>query len=304
MKNLDKFIPISTLLILVLSVFFVSCDGGGGGGGGGGGQPSGQSTTIRGNVESVVAMAPRIEQQSVLAKIKDFFALSKSANAQDNNQIVITFFVNGEEADSVTVDPDGDFEGEVPISASGNNVTLVFESDGDEESVVIFVPPVNAVILVVIVNFQDNEAEVMTTEFEGPLNCEDTTISLVAQGQDQQIVINGNGGPCVLAGNCNLSFEAENVIFEDCGGCFDARGNSVLEVSADEDITCDSPSECLIARGTSDINLSAGDEINLSCIDARGDSVVILDAFSCMIGDISMAGNATVDTSACDNLGI
>jgi hypothetical protein len=144
------------------------------------------------------------------------------------------------------------------------------------------------------------------TEFEGPLHCENTTISLVAD-QDQDIVINGNGGPCVLAGNCHLSFDAENVIFEDCGGCFDARGNSDLEVSAAEDITCEAaPSECLIARGTSSINLSAGDEINLNCIDARGNSEVILDAFSCIIGigDISTVGNATVDTSGCANIGI
>jgi len=296
MKNLNKFIPISTILMLALSLYFVSC---GGGGGGGGGQPSGQRTAIRGNVENVLAMAPH-NKPAMLSKIKDFFTLSKSANAQDN-QIVVTFLVNGVDVDVVTVDQNGDFEGEVPISASGNNVTLVFESDGDEESVVIFVPPVNAVILVVVVNFQDNEAEVVDTEFEGPLRCEDTTISLVADpGQD--IVIQGNGGPCVLAGNCHLSFDAENVIFQDCGGCFDTRGNSVLEVSADEDITCDAPSECLIARGTSSINLSAGDEINLSCIDARGNSEVVLDALSCNIGDIVAVGNATVDTSACDNI--
>ena len=298
MKNLNKFISISTLLTLALSMCFLSCDGGGGGGGGGG-QPSGQKTTISGTVESVVAMAPKNNHQSMLARIKDFFALSKSANAQDN-QIVVTILVNGEVVDVVTVDQNGDFEGEAPISVSGNNVTLVFESDGDEESVVIFVPPVNAVIIVVIVNFQDNEAEVVETEFEGPLHCEGTTISLVADpGQD--IVINGHGGPCILAGNCNLSFAAENVIFEDCGGCFDARGNSVLEVSANEDITCDAPDECLIARGTSSVNLSAGDEINLSCIDARGNSEVILDAFTCVIGDISTVGNATVDTSASVN---
>jgi hypothetical protein len=248
-------------------------------------------------------MAPKTDHPSILARIKDFFALSKSANAQDN-QIVVTFLMNGAVVDVVTVDPNGDFEGEVPISFSGNNVTLVFESDGDEESVVIFVPPVDAVIIVVIVDFQGNEAEVVETEFEGPLRCENTTISLVAdQGQD--IVINGNGGPCVLAGNCHLSFDAENVIFEDCGGCFDARGNSDLEVSAAEDITCGAaPSECLIARGTSSINLSAGDEIILNCIDARGNSEVILDAFSCVIGDIVTVGNATVDTSGCDYIGI
>jgi hypothetical protein len=298
MKNLNKFISISTLLMLVLSLCFLSCDGGGGGGGGG--QPSGQRTTIRGNVESVVALAPKNNHESMLARFKDLFALSKSANAQDN-QIVVTIEVNGEVVDVVTVDQNGDFEGEAPISVSGNNVTLVFDSDGDEESVVIFVPPVNAVIIFVVVNFQGNEAEVVDTEFEGPLRCENTTISLIAdQGQD--IVINGNGGPCVLAGNCNLSFDAENVIFEACGGCFDARGNSVLEVSADEDITCDAPSDCLIARGTSSINLSAGDEINLSCIDARGNAEVVLDALSCNIGDIVAVGNATVDTSACDNI--
>ncbi len=303
MKNLNKFISISTLLMLVLSLCFVSCDGGGGGGGGG--QPSGQRTAIKGNVENVVAIAPKNNHQSILARIKDFFALSKSANAQDN-QIVVTILVNGEVVDVVTVNPNGDFEGEAPISVSGNNVTLVFESDGDEESVVIFVPPVDAVIIVVVVDFQDNEAEVVDTEFEGPLRCENTTITLVAdQSQDQDIVINGNGGPCVLAGNCHLSFVAENVIFEDCGGCFDARGNSSLEVSAAVDITCGpAPGECLIARGTSSINLSAGGEINLGCIDARGNSEVKLDAISCIIGDISMVGNATVDTSACDNLGI
>jgi hypothetical protein len=303
MENLNKFVSISMPLMLVLYVGLASC----GGGGGGGGQPSGQGTTIRGNVENVIAMAPKNNRQSVLARIKDFFALSKTANAQDN-QIVVSFVVNGEVEDVVTVNPNGDFEGEVPISVSGNNVTLVFESDGDEESVVIFVPPVDAVILVVVVNFQDNEAEVVDTEFEGPLRCENTTISLVA-AQDQDIVINGNGGPCVLAGNCHLSFDAENVIFQDCGGCFDTRGNSVLEVSANEDITCDSaPGECLIARGTSSINLSAGheagDEINLNCIDARGDSEVILDAFSCIIGEISPVGNATVDTSGCESLGM
>jgi hypothetical protein len=300
MKILNKLISSSTLLVLVFTLCVGSCDGGGGGGGG---QPSGQTTTIRGNVESTVAMTPPNNAQSFLAKIKDFFNLSKVANAQDG-QIVVTFIVNGDVAEVVTVQPDGDFEGQAPISFSGDNVTLVFESDGDEESVVIFVPPVDAVIVVVLVNFQDNEAEVVDTEFEGPLRCENTTISLVAD-QAQDIVINGNGGPCVLAGNCNLSFDAENVIFEDCGGCFDTRGNSVLEVSAAEDITCEAaPSECLIARGTSSTNLSAGGEINLNCIDARGNSEVILDAFSCIIGDISTVGNATVDTSGCDNIGI
>jgi hypothetical protein len=297
MKKLRSSIYFITFSMLTLSIGLLSCDGGGGGGGG---QPSGQTTTIRGNVESMVAMAPQNNKSSMLAKIKDFFTLSKTANAQDN-QIIVTFVVDGEVVDVVTVEPDGDFEGVVPVSFSGNNVTLVFESDGDEESVVIFVPPVDAVIILVLVNFQEDDIEVADTEFEGPLRCENATISLVAE-QDDDIVIDGNGGPCVLAGNCHLSFDAENVIFQDCGGCFDARGNSVLEVSAVEDISCDAPSECLIARGTSSINLSAGDEINLSCIDARGTSEVILDAFSCNIGDIAAVGNATVDTSACDNI--
>ncbi len=305
MKTLQGNICQIAFLMLTLSIGLLSCDGGGsdGGGGGGGGQPSGQNTTIRGNVESVVAMAPQNNKPSMLAKIKDFFTFSSTANAQDG-QITVTFIVGGEVVDVVTVEPDGDFVGVVPISFSGNNVTIVFESEGDEESVVIFVPPVDAVIIVVLVDFQGNDVEVVDSEFEGPLHCENTTISLVAdQGQD--IVINGNGGPCVLAGNCNLSFDAENVIFEDCGGCFDTRGNSVLEISADEDITCDAvPGQCLITRGTSSVLLSAGDEIILSCIDARGTSEVILDAFTCIIGDIVTVGNASVDTSACDNIGI
>ncbi|MGB7293717.1 MAG: hypothetical protein WBD99_16225 [Thermodesulfobacteriota bacterium] len=302
MKKLRRSIYLTAFLMLSISIGLLSCDGGGGDGGGGG-QPSGQTTTIRGNVESVVAMAPQNNKPSMLAKIKDFFTLSKTANAQDD-QIIVTFIVDGEVEDVVTVEPDGDFVGVVPISFSGNNVTLIFESDGDEESVVIFVPPVDAVIIIVLVNFQGNDAEVVDTVFEGPLRCENTTISLVAdQGQD--IVIDGNGGPCVLAGNCHLSFDAENVIFGDCGSGFDTRGNSVLEVSADEDITCEATSDCLITRGTSSAHLSAGDEIHLNGIDARGNSEVILDAFSCIIlGDIFEVGNATVDTSGCDNIGI
>jgi hypothetical protein len=300
MKNLNKFISISTLLMLVLSLCFVSCDGGGGGDGGG--QPSGQTTTIRGNVESVVAMAPQNNKASMLAKIKDFFTLSKTANAQDN-QIVITFIVNGVEEDEVTVEPDGDFVGVVPISFSGNNVTLVFESDGDEVSVVIFVPPVDAVIIVVLVNFQENEADVVETEFEGPLSCENGTMMLEADpGED--IEIHGNGDACVLtAGNCDLTILGANVIFDDCNRCFDTRGNSVLEVFADVDIVCEA-SECAISVGTSSAALTAGDEIDINCIDARGTSQVILDAFLCVIGDIITVGNATVDTSACDTLGI
>lgn len=301
MKKLQRSIYLITFLMLTISIGLLSCDGGGGGGGGG--QPSGQTTTIRGNVETIVAAGPQNYQQSLFTKIKDFFTVSKVANAQDS-QIVVTFIVDGDVVDVVTVQPDGDFEGEVPISFSGNNVTLVFESGGDEESVIIFVPPVDAVVIVVLVDFQGNEAEVVDTEFEGPLRCENTTISLVAdQGQD--LVINGHGGPCVLAGNCRLSFDAENVIFGDCGSGFDTRGNSVLEVSAAEDIICEAASDCLITRGTSSAHLSAGDEIHLNGIDARGNSEVILDAFSCiLVGDISAVGNAAVDTSACDNLGI
>jgi hypothetical protein len=291
MKKLQRTIYFITFSMLTLSIGLLSCDGGGGGGGGG--RPSGQTTTIRGNVESIVAMAPQNNEPSMLAKIKDFFTLSKTANAQDN-QIVVTFIVDGQVVDVVTVEPGGDFEGVVPISFSGNTVTLVFESDGDEESVVIFVPPVDAVIIVVLVDFQGNEAEVVDTEFEGPLHCENVTISLVAE-QDDDIVINGNGGPCVLAGNCHLSFDAANVIFQDCGGCFDARGNSVLEVFADGDIVCET-NDCAITRGTSSVALSAGDEINISCIDARGNSEVILNGASCSIGSIFEVGNATVGT--------
>jgi hypothetical protein len=300
MKNLNRFISISLAFMLVLSVGLMSCDGGGGGGGG---QPSGQTTTIRGNVESIVAMAPRNHEPSLLAKIKDFFTLSKRANAQDN-QIVITFIVDGEEVDVVTVEPDGDFQGVVPISFSGNNVTLVFESDGDEESVVIFVPPVDAVVIVVLVNFQDNDAEVVDMEFEGPLRCENATISLLAE-EDEDIEIHGNGGACVLtAGNCDLTFDAENVIFQDCNSCFDTRGNSVLEIFADEDIICEGAGDCVISRGTSSASLFAGDEISLDCIDARGNVEITLDALSCIIGDIFTVGNATVDTSGCANIGI
>jgi hypothetical protein len=298
MKKLKRSIYFITFSMLTLSIGLLSCDGGGGGSGGGG-QPSGQTTTIRGNLESVVAIAPQNHKPSMLAKIKDFFTLSKTANAQDN-QIIVTFVVDGEIVDVVTVEPDGDFEGVVPVSSSGNNVTLVFESDGDEESVVIFVPPVDAVIILVLVNFQEDDVEVADLEFEGPLRCENVSISLVAE-QDDDIVIDGNGGPCVLAGNCHLSFDAANVIFQDCGGCFDARGNSVLEVSADHDIVCEADN-CAMTRGTSSVSLSADDEINLSCIDARGNSEIVLDAPSCNIGDIVAVGNATVDTSACDNI--
>jgi len=300
MKNLNKAISNSLALILVLSVGLMSCDGGGGGGGGG--QPSGQTTTIIGNVESVVAMAPQNNKSSMLAKIKDFFSLSKTANAQDD-QIIVTIVVDDQEF-VVPVEPNGDFVAVVPISFSGNNVTLVFESDGDDESIVIFVPPVDAVIIVVLVNFQGNDAEVVELEFEGPLRCENATISLVAEaGED--IEIHGNGGACVLtAGNCDLTFDAENVIFQDCNSCFDTRGNSVLEIFADEDIICEGAGDCVISRGTSSTSLFAGDEISLDCIDARGNVEVTLDALSCIIGDIFTVGNATVDTSGCANIGI
>jgi hypothetical protein len=298
MKNLNKFISISTLLMLVLSLCFISCDGGGGGGGGGG-QPSGQTTTIRGNVESVVAMAPQNNKASMLAKIKDFFTLSKTANAQDD-QITVTFIVDGEVVDVVTVEPDGDFVGVVPFSFSGNNVTLVFESDGDEVSVVIFVPPVDAVIIVVIVNFQDDDVEVVDTEFEGPLSCENGTMMLEAD-PGEEIEIHGNGDACVLtAGNCDLTIHGDNVTFKDCSRCFDTRGNSAIEVFADGDIpdgniVCEA-SECAISVGTSSATLTAGGEIDIDCIDARGNAEVELNGASCSIDSIVEVGNATVGT--------
>ena len=301
MNNLHKCIANLMLLTLILSLGLLSCDGGGDEGGGG--QPGGQTTTIRGNVESIAAMAPQHNKPSMLARIKDFFTLSNVANAQDN-QIVVTFIVNGQVVDIVTVEPDGDFEGVVPISFSGNNVTLVFESDGDEESVVIFVPPVNAVVIVVLINFQTSDAEVVDVQYEGPLRCENATISLVAE-EGEDIEFHGNGDACVLtAGNCDLTLDAENVLFHDCNRCFDTRGNSVLNVFADGDIICDGTSDCSISRGTSSALLSAGNEINLNCLDARGTSGVILDGFSCIIGEIVTVGDALVDTSGCDNIGM
>jgi hypothetical protein len=139
MKKLPTSMALFLALILAGSISLLSCGGGGGGGQGG-------TSTIRGNVADVVAMAPRKEEPSMLTLFKDFFSFSKTANAQGSGVSGITVIAlqGGVTVDTSTTDSDGNFI----LTASPGNVTLVFPDF--DASIVIFIPASSVLIIVVV----------------------------------------------------------------------------------------------------------------------------------------------------------
>ncbi|MGH7901912.1 MAG: hypothetical protein ACRENZ_09265 [Thermodesulfobacteriota bacterium] len=290
MSYTKRFISLLSLLIIVVSMGLLSCDGGGEGGG----QPSGDKTTIRGSVSNVIAMGPADERSStIMAKIKDFLSILKKANAQDGSNIVVTCLVNGSPVQTVDTDADGEFVCEVPISPNGNVVTLNFEMDGESESFVFVVPPgIDVVFLVVILNFPQNDVEATDMEFEGSIRCEDNEIIEINMQDDTEFVLDGDGGDCILtAGNCSVIIHHENITLTGCNTCVDARGNSSVEfLTNNGDIVCEATKECVISRGTASVMMDAiGGNITLN---SDGDNCIRADGTSEM--ELNSSGDCTI----------
>jgi hypothetical protein len=111
-----------------------------------------------------MSLGPAGKKSYMLAKIKDFFAISKSANAQASpvsDIMVVALDHDDNVLDDDITGPDGSFQ----LSVSGGDVTLVFATPDFEVSTTIFVPADGTVNIIVVL--QPGQVEEVKVDFNG-----------------------------------------------------------------------------------------------------------------------------------------
>jgi hypothetical protein len=242
----------------------------------------------------------------MLALVKDLFSLSKNANAQASgvSGITVQLLVDGETVDTDITDEEGNFTLSLTASTT-TNITLVFITGEFIVSIEITVSPGAIINIVVTLNPDEVIVDEMEVE-EGTIRCETGIVDITELGAD--IVVDGGGvSDCIrIEGNCILNIESGGITLTNCQRCIDAGGTAELNITSG-DITCEAEQDGIRSRGDSVVTLAADADISIiggeNGIRAEGNSVTSLSAGGNVdiSGDengIRAEGTSTVDVSA------
>lgn len=174
MKSLDTFGFLVLIGIVLVSLAFYGCGGGGGDNGNSGGESAVNLSRINGRVTDVVAFNFRPES-SVFAKLKGFFEVTKTANAQSGSLagiVVLAVQVQGVEevvVDEDTTDGNGSFTLDVPPG----EIILQFLVGQEIIDILLDVPEDSTVKITVNINANDTVSPVEIDEMDVIDNMDD-----------------------------------------------------------------------------------------------------------------------------------
>ncbi len=306
MKNIWEVLLVLTIA-LAPSLTHLSCSSDGGGTG-----QNSQTTNISGRVTNVVAMMEERDNSYDLAKLIELLSFIGEAKAQGG--IPVSVMVEGVTVATDVTDAMGNFFLSFTLQ-SAQNVTLIFEVDGTVVSITVFVQQGSILEIIVTINLNAPEGEevevIDLTEAEGPIRCENGTLEITEE-VDEDLIIDGRGEDCIrTAGNCELIIEAENIVLTNCQRCIDARGTSQVTLGTfDGHVFCDASEDGFRIRGTADVLLEIIGDLDVSAFGhgARGDgdSTISFFADKCIFDtgeDIfDVNGNALMDTEGCGEI--
>jgi len=306
----SKMLLVLIAIALIPSLIHLGC-GGGDGDGGGGGQ-NGETTQINGRISNVVAMTESNDKSIKYSKIMDMLNFIKEAKAQDG--IMVTAIIDGVVVDTDTTDPDGSFALSFLLD-SAENVTLLFDIDGTEVSISILVREGSIIEIVVAIDLNEppgDEVDIVDlAEAVGPVRCENGTLEITKE-LDEDIIIDGGGEDCIrTAGNCDLIIDPEDIILTNCQRCIDARGTSRVTLQTfDGDIFCDAFEDGFRSRGNAEIIIDAIGNIDILANDsgarADGNSTISFFADACIFDTgeetFDEQGNANIDPEGCGEI--
>jgi hypothetical protein len=240
------------------------------------------------------------------ADVIEMLSLIKEAKAQGS--ITVTAIIDGVTVDTTVTDPDGSFTLSFLLDGA-QNVTLLFDIDGTIVSISITVQEGSILDIVIIIDLNAPPGdEVEIVELEGPIRCENGTLE-ITKNPDEDLVIDGGGEDCIrTAGNCNLIIDPENIILTNCENCVDARGTSDVTLETfDGDIFCDAFGDGIKTVGDATVFLDVNGDIDVSAGEngakADGNSVISFAADACIFNSgedtFDTNGNATINTDGC-----
>lgn len=282
------------ILALLLSGFVTAC--GSGGGSSGGEATTRETVTLSGSVADSTASARIFNDETVTARLINFFSLTQSALAQQDGQVLEGILVEAFDGDIKVGEDITDAAGEFLIDnvPCGVPITLIFTFEGNVITLDgISVPcpetgDTGVVSMVVSLNFQQGQGQVDQIEDEEDLqnaaiSCEGDE-ELILGSPEEDFIVDGGGFACmVTTGGCDLEVVAPAVIMENCSTCIDTRGDSgvvietnLFECFADGDgirSVGNSEVDITLVGSESDLLISAGED----GVDSRGNSEIEID---------------------------
>ncbi len=308
-KRRHVFTFLVLLIVLPLTVVFVSCDSGGNSSGQGT-QVGTQTSTISGRVSNVIAKSTTSSNSSMLAKIKNLLTFTKTADAQGSvvSGINVTAEQNGIVIDSDVTDGGGNF---TLTDIPPGNTELNFSTPQFDVSIIINVSAGSVVELVVTIEPNNEQQPVVVGDMgveSGPIRCEDSDIVI-----NGDIVIDGGGSDdCIRAeDNCNVTINSGDVLLTNCERCIDAEDSSSVVITASSDFNCDAVEDGVRSKDNSVVDISTGNNLSIISLLDNGIrsedlSSVSIDGSSCFIqggeNAIRVEDSSIVDTNGCSEL--
>ncbi|MBI2485803.1 MAG: hypothetical protein HYW01_02370 [Deltaproteobacteria bacterium] len=290
------------ILIFATSISFISCSDGNEA------TRKGQ-TAINGNVviENSSTERPLEQKSYILALVKGFLALTKSANAQNAEGILVVAFQDGAEVDSDTADDHGNFQLTVP---RGGDVTLRFEASAFTANTLITVTPDSEVTLNVSLLPDPPEVQINSFDIVSVLIRTREAEEFVFDEEDANLTIDGGGEDCIRAtGSSNVNIDVNDLTLTNCsnGIIGEDFANVSLEAVAVPTLSIDAENNGIHAKDDSSIRLTGIDifiNAGTNGILATGTSGVEVDSSgNCVIqGDdeaVDERDSASVVTGGC-----
>lgn len=243
------------ILILAVSIGFLSCSDGN--------QATGQGrTAINGKVAIENSSTKNlVENKSIFAQLKNLFALTKSASAQNAESILVVAFQDGAEVDSDTANDQGNFQLTVP---GGGGVTLRFETSSFTANTLITVTPDSTVTLDLSLLSSLDPPQVQINSFEivsSPIRILELE-EFIFDEEGSNLTIDGEGGDCIKAtGSSEVNIRVNDLTLTNCDEGIDGEdfANVILESVAVPTLSIDTANDGIHAKNDSSIRLTGSD---------------------------------------------
>ena len=266
----------------LISFTLIGCDSGSDSGSG---SSSADGFAI-GRVDFAAVVMNKTAERTILAKLKNFFSLTETANAQGG--ITVNVIQDGAVVETTVTDSEGNFT----IATTGD-ITLEFVTSEGTFSTDLTLPDNN--VTTISVTLDTSDMSVSIDDISPGIDCEEGGMINIAM----DVIINGQGETCIeTEGNCSVNLTGSSVILQNCDSCIEAEDSSSVIITGEE-FSCDSSEDGIEAEDDAVIDISS-QVLSINSgeddIDSEDDTTIVISSDDCSIdGDVVEFDDSSIE---------